>query len=151
MPATKDALTGDPLVSAYFSLEVPGVISGVFTNISGFSDTSEVAEVKLVEGGAEVVRKIPGRSNQSDITLKRPVTANMEAWEWRKQVELGDVSGARRNGSIMMYSQEGDIVAQWDFTAGWPSKVDTDSADSGGSTVVHETITIVFESFVRVT
>lgn len=152
MPTTADAVTGDPIVSFNFGLEVSGIISGYFTSVSGLSDETEVAEHNVVGvSGVEVVRKVPGRINNSDITLKRAITANMDAWEWRKMVEQGNVSEARRDGSIVMYSQEGEEVARWNFIAAWPSKIDADSIDSGGSTVMQETITLVFEELVRVT
>lgn len=152
MPTTTDAVTGDPLVGFNFGLEVSGIMSGYFTSVSGLGDTSEVAEHNVVgESGLEVVRKIPGRITNSDITLKRAITTNMDAWDWRKMVENGNVSEARKNGSIIMYSQEGDEVARWNFERAWPSKIEADSIDSGGSTVMQESITIVFETLIRET
>lgn len=119
MPTTTDALTGDPIVSANFSLEVGGMVTGFFTAVSGLSDSQDVVELKVMsEGNREVVRKIPGRYDGSQITLKRPITTNMDSWTWRKMVEDGNVSGARSNGSIFMYDQEGTVVAQWDFEKG---------------------------------
>src|SRR3990172_7497099 len=109
MPTTNDALTGDPLVSCYFALEV-GPVTGFFTEVSGLGSETEVIEHKIMgRNNSESVRKIPGRLKWSDITLKRGITASMDMWTWRKQVEDGAVSSARTNGSIMMYSQEGDL------------------------------------------
>lgn len=151
MATTTDALTGDPIVSANFSLEVGGMVTGFFTAVSGLSDTQDVVEVKVMSGnGIEVVRKIPGLYGGNQITLKRPITTNMDSWTWRKMVEDGKVSEARTNGSIMMHSQEGDIVAQWDFEGGWPSKVETDTLDTGSSSLIQESLTIVFESMERI-
>lgn len=150
MATTADAVTGDPIVSFNFGIEVQGIITGFFTSVSGLGGTSEVAEHNIVgENGVEVVRKVPGRYEGGEITLKRAITANMDAWTWRKMVVDGDIAGARRNGSIMMYDQTGATVAQWDFTEGWPSKIEADSVDSGASTVSQETITVVFESLTR--
>jgi len=151
MPTTSDALTGDPIVSANFSLEVGGMVTGFFTAVSGLSDTQDVVEVKVMaEGNREVVRKIPGRYEGGQITLKRPITTNMDIWTWRKMVEDGNVSGARTNGSILMYDQEGTVVAQWDFEQGWPQKVETDTVDTGSSSLVQESLTIVYETMLRV-
>ena len=145
MPTTNDALSGDPLVSCYFSLEV-GPITGYFTEVSGLGSETEVVELKVMgANNQEIVRKIPGRLKWNDITLKRGITASMDMWTWRKQVEDGDVAGARTNGSIMMYSQEGDLVAQWDFTAGWPSKVTGPSVKSDSGEIGVEEVTIVCE------
>ena len=150
MSTTNDAVTGDPLVSFNFGIEVSGGITGYFTEISGLGSEHEVIEHKLVDGkGGEVVRKIPGRMKWGDITLKRGITANMDMWTWRKQVEDGNVSAARKNGSIMMFSQEGQIIAKWDFTAGWPSKVTGPAPKSDGNEVGIEEMVIVHEKIVR--
>ncbi len=151
MPAAKDVIEGDPLVSYNFGIEVEGIISGFFTECSGLGSESEVIEHKVVGSkGKEVVRKIPGRLKWGDIVLKRGVTTNMDFWQWRKMVEDGDVAKARKNGSIIMYDQEGEEVARWNFQRGWPSKVSGPSVKSDGNEVVVEELTIVHEYIERV-
>ncbi len=151
MPATNDAVTGDPLVSFNFGVEVSGSISGYFTEVSGLGSEHEVVEHKLNDGkGGEIVRKIPGRMKWGDITLKRGITASMDIWTWRKMVEDGNVSGARKNGSIMMYDQEGSIVARWDFKEGWPSKVTGPTPKSDSNEVGIEELVIVHEKIERI-
>ncbi len=150
MPAAKDIIQGDPLVSYNFGIEVEGIISGFFTECAGLGSESEVIEHKVVgEKGKEVVRKIPGRLKWGDITLKRGVTTNMDFWTWRKMVEDGNVAKARKNGSIIMYDQEGEEVARWNFQRGWPSKVSGPSVKADGNEVVVEEVTIVHEYIER--
>ena len=151
MPAGSDALNGDPLVSCYFSIDVGGQIQGFFTECSGLGSESEVVEMKVMgEGNQEIVRKLAGRRKWGDITLKRGLGTNMDFWEWRKMVDDGDVASARMNGSIMMYDQEGTVVAQWDFTDGWPSKISGPSVKSDSNEVAIEELTIVHEYIERV-
>jgi phage tail-like protein len=150
MPAAKDVLQGDPLVSYNFGIEVEGIISGFFTECSGLGSESEVIEHKVVgTNGKEVVRKIPGRLKWGDVTLKRGVTTNMDFWDWRKMVEDGNVAQARKNGSIIMYDQEGTEVARWNFERGWPSKISGPSVKSDGNEVVVEELTLVHEYIKR--
>jgi phage tail-like protein len=150
MPAAKDVIQGDPLVSFNFGIEVAGVITGFFTECSGLGSEHEVVEHKVVgEGGKEIVRKIPGRLKWGDITLKRGVTTNTDFWDWRKMVEDGNVSKARKDGSIIMYDQEGQPVARWDFERGWPSKISGPSVKSDGNEIVIEEMTIVHEYIKR--
>lgn len=152
MPATNDALTGDPLVSFNFAIEVSGIISGFFTECSGLGSETEVSEHKIVgPSGQEIVRKIPGRLKWDKISLKRGITANMDFWDWRKMVEDGDVSGARRDGSIIMYDQEGSEVARWNFERGWPSKLSGPSVKSDSNEIGVEELTIEHEYITRVT
>lgn len=151
MPAAKDAVKGDPLVSFNFAIEVTGVISGYFTECDGLGSESEVIEHKIMgPGGKEAVRKIPGRLKWGDVTLKRGITANLDFWDWRKQVEDGLVDKARRDGSIIMYDQEGTEVARWNFEKGWPSKISGPSVKADSNEIGVEELVIVHEYISRV-
>ena len=113
-----DTTREDPLVGYHFSLEVQDQISGYFTEVSGIGSENEVIEHKVVnEKGVEVVLKIPGRLKWENVVLKRGITSNMDIWTWRKMVEDGDVTGARKNGSVVMYDQTLTEVARWNFRA----------------------------------
>lgn len=143
---------GDPLVSFNFAIEVSGIISGYFTEASGLGSEHEVIEHKIMgEGGQEIVKKIPGRLKWGDITLKRGITSNLDIWDWRKMVVDGQVESARRNGSIMMYDQEGSEVARWNFERGWPSKVSGPSVNTTSNEVGVEELVITHEGTERVT
>lgn len=151
MPATNDSVTGDPLISFNFAIEVSGGITGYFTECSGLGSEHEVIEHKIVDGkGNEVIRKLPGRLKWGDVTLKRGITANMDMWSWRKQIEDGGVGNGRKNGSVMMLDETGAIVARWDFKAGWPSKVSGPSVKSDSNEVGIEELVIVHEYIKRV-
>ena len=141
----------DPLTGFHYGLEVQGSITGYFTEVSGIGSENEIVEHKVVDGkGRESVQKIPGRLKWSDVTLKRGITSNMDAWNWRKMVEDGNVAGARKNFSIMMYDQTFSVVAQWDFINGWPLKIEAPAATGTATTGAVESITIVHEGMVRV-
>jgi len=142
----------DPLVAFNFAIEVSGVVDGYFTEASGLGSEHEVVEHKVIgPNGQEIVKKIPGRLKWGEITLKRGITANLDFWDWRKQVEDGKVKDARRNGSIMMYDQDGAEIARWNFDNGWPSKVTGPSVSTTSNEVGIEEMTIVHEGIRRVT
>lgn len=140
----------DPLVGFHFQLDLGGVVAGYFTEISGLGSENEVVEHKVVEGGKQKVQKIPGRLKWGDITLKRGITAQMDIWTWRKQVEDGMVDAARTNGSIIMLDQELTPIAQWDFENAWPSKVSGPQVQSDSNNYGVEELTIVHEYIVRI-
>jgi phage tail-like protein len=145
------ARASDPVIGFHFSLELSGKVTGYFTEISGLGSETEIVEHKVVnDKGIDSVQKIPGRLKWGDITLKRGVTAAMDFWQWRKQVEDGNISGARANGSIIMMDQALKPVAQWDFTNGWPSKVSGPTVQSDSNAFGVEEMTIVHEGIVRV-
>jgi len=141
----------DPLVGCQFSLEIQGVIKGYFTEVSGLGSEHEIVEHKVVdESGHDVVMKIPGRLKWSDVTLKRGITSSMDVWDWRKQVEDGDVTGARKNGSVVMYDQSYSQIARWNFTNAWPSKVSGPSLNAQNNEFGIEEMVIVHEGIERV-
>ncbi len=146
-----DTSREDPLVGFHFALEVQGVVTGYFTEVSGIGSENEVIEHKVVnDKGVEVVLKIPGRLKWENIVLKRGITSNMDIWDWRKQVEDGDVQGARQNGSVVMYDQTLTEVARWNFENAWPLKVTGPSVKSDSNEVGVEELTVAHEFIERV-
>lgn len=141
----------DPLVGYHFAVDIQGVISGYFTECSGLGSEHEVIEHNVTtEKGQEVVLKLPGRLKWSNITLKRGITSSMDVWNWRKQVEDGDVEAARRDGSIVMFDQNLKEVARWNFERAWPVKVSGPSPKSDSKEISIEELTICHEYIRRV-
>ncbi len=141
----------DPLVGFHFAIDIQGAVTGYFTECSGIGSEHEVIEHKVVnEQGQEVVMKIPGRLKWENITLKRGITSNMDIWDWRKQVEDGDVEGARRNGSIIMYDEELKEVARWNFERAWPVKVTGPQPKADSNEIGIEELVITHEYITRV-
>jgi phage tail-like protein len=149
MPAV-DTEREDPLVGFHFGLDFQGEISGYFTECSGIGSENEVITSNVVnESGVEVVLKVPGRLKWGDITLKRGITTNLDLWLWRQKVEEGNVNGARKDGSIIMFDQTLTEVARWNFANAWPSKISGPAPKSDGNEFSLEEITIVHEYIVR--
>jgi phage tail-like protein len=155
----------DPLIGFHFAVDVQGVVTGYFTECSGLGSEHDIVEHKVVtETGQEVVLKIPGRLKWENITLKRGITSSMDIWEWRKQVEDGDViwewrkqvedgdvNGARRDGSVVMYDQHLEEVARWNFERAWPLKVSGPAPKADSNEIGIEELTIAHEYIERVT
>lgn len=140
----------DPLVGFHFGVDISGAVKGYFTECSGLGSEHEVIEHKVIsEKGQEVVLKLPGRLKWENIVLKRGITGNMDMWTWRKQVEDGDLEGARRNGSIVMYDSKLQEVARWDFERGWPLKVTGPQPKADSNEIGVEELTIAHEYIKR--
>ena len=151
MPEAIDASREDPLTGFHFALEVQDQIAGYFTECSGIGSENEIITHNVVSAkGVEVVLKIPGRLKWGDITLKRGITSSMDLWEWRKLVEDGDVEGARRDGSIVMFDQHLKERARWNFMQAWPSKISGPTPKADGNEITLEEITIVHEYITRI-
>lgn len=142
----------DPLIGFNFALELQGSITGYFTECSGIGSEHEIVEHKVVtDTGQELVQKIPGRLKWQDVTLKRGITADMQIWDWRKTVEQGEVVGARKTCSVIMFDRNYKEVARWNFENAWPSKVSGPSVKADSNEFGVEEVTLVHEGMWRVT
>ena len=141
----------DPIVSAWFGVEFQGQVAGAFRECTGLGSENEVVEYKASGPKGEfIIKKVPGRMKWNNITLKRGITDAMDMWKWRKLVEKGDVEGARKNGSIVMFNQKGDEMARWDFVGAWPSKLTGPTANAGNNEIAIEELEITHEGYERV-
>ncbi len=151
MPYSKQRET-DPLIGYQFALELQGVVTGYFSEVSGIGSESQIVEHKVVdEAGRDFIQKLPGRLKWTDVTLKRGITGSMQIWDWRQLVVDGDMKGARQNCSILMFDRSSEEpAARWDFVAAWPSKVTGPSIKADSNDFAIEELTIVHEGMKRV-
>ena len=133
----------DPLVNFHFGLDCNGQLMGFFTSVSGIGSESEVVEHKVVDNkGKEIIRKIPGRLQWLDITLKRGITANLEIWQWRQLVNDGDINAARKNCSIIMLDQAAQTIARWNIINVWPVRVSGPVVNSSSKFMLEELVLV---------
>ncbi len=141
----------DPLVSAWFGIEFQGAVVGAFRECTGLGSENAVVESKASgPKGRYVLQKLPGRLKYNNFTLKRGITDSMDMWTWRKQVEQGDIKGARKNGSVIMYDQTAAEVARWNFVNAWPCKLTGPGANANNNDVAIEELEVCVEAYERV-
>lgn len=144
----------EELFGAYnFLLEVSGITKGMkviiggFKSVSGLESETEIIEFK--QGNDKVVRKKPGRTTYSNITLERGFTATDDLWLWRKNIEDGLID--RRSGTLTVLDQDlKTIVAQYNFYEAWVSKWTVPEMDSDSSAMAIEKIEMAVEKVERV-
>ena len=140
----------DLMTTFAFVLEIDGVEMASFRKCTGVESETETIEYKeATKDGKMVIRKVPGAMKWSDITLKKGIDARRDLWDWRKQVEDGDIDAARRNGSVVLYDSKHNEVARWNFIAGWPSKWKGADLNAGEDAIAVEEITITHEGLSR--
>jgi phage tail-like protein len=137
----------DPYRNFNFLVEIQGIIQASFLECSGLGATTEVIEHR--EGGDNTtVRKLPGKTMYSDITLKWGLMSP-ELWTWRQAIIDGNVD--RRHGSIVIYDLDNKTeVARWNFTNAWPTRWDGPSLNVRGNEVATETLVLAHEGLTRV-
>ncbi|MEV4319583.1 phage tail protein [Actinocrispum sp. NPDC049592] len=137
----------DPYASFNFLVELDGISQASFRECTGLDATTEVIETR--EGGDNVtVRKLPGKTTYTNITLKWGLTDSTELWAWRAQVIEGRPQ--RKNGSIVVYDLANRReVARWNFINAWPTKWEGPSFNASGNDIAVETLVLAHEGIAR--
>ena len=139
-----------PLTTFSFHVELDGVDIGAFKECSGVDSETEIIEYKeTTKEGKLIIRKLPGAMKWADITLKKSIDSRKDLWDWRAEVERGDIDAARRNGSVVLYDSTHAEVTRWNFFSGWPSKWKGADLNAGENSVAVEEVTITHEGLVR--
>lgn len=145
-----DSNRKDPLIGAYFSIDFGGSIKGAFRECTGMGSESQVVEHRAASGkGVHILIREPGTMKYNDIVLKRGITDEMDMWQWRKDVEEGQIAKARKNGTITLHDGTGKPVAKWSFVNAWPSKLNGPTYDAKTNEVAIEELTITHEGYKR--
>jgi phage tail-like protein len=140
------AIGEDALAGYSFQFEVDGISLAQFKEVSGLSVEITVIEQKENKtGGIPVLKKLPGERKYGDVTLKRGKTDDKSLIDWFKKVQDGDVDGARKNASLVLYDYTRGEVARYNFQNCWPSKWTLGSVQAAGNEVLLEEVTIVSE------
>ena len=126
----------------FFALEIPDFFTGVFAHASGLGSET------LIDGGSS--EKRTGRTKWGDIVLKRGVDNSLDLVKWRALAEEGRIDEARKTGSITLFDGGGTAVATWNFTNGWPTKVNVSSNEKSDAPCAWESLTLSVESAERV-
>jgi phage tail-like protein len=141
MPIGEDALAGYS-----FSIEIDGVTIAQFREVSGISAEIQTIEYRAnTAKGLPVLKKLPGIKKYGDITLKQGKTNGTDLWKWIKQVQDGDIDGARKTGSIVLYDYKHGEVGRFNVTNMWPSKVSLGALQAQGNDVLVEECVLTHE------
>lgn len=128
-----------------FKVEIEGVTQGAFRNVEGLDSETEIVEYQ--DGDDLVLRKRPGRTKFSNITLKRGYVNSDELWQWRKKVVEGKVE--RKSGSVILCGDDGEEIMRYNFFEAWPCKWKGFSLDGKGTDVNVEEIELAVEKIER--
>ena len=134
-------------------------VDGVFLECQGFKrtqDAIEISEVTSNKWGAAnknkglVVRtKIPGNVKSGNITLRRGMTTSLTLWQWFEAVQEGKWATQRKNASLTIYNQAGQVQARFELAGAWPASYKIADVNARSSEIEIEEVEIAFEEFKR--
>jgi len=136
----------DPYRNFSFLVEIDGITQAGFSDCSGFGASTDPIEYR--EGGeTKTVRKLPGLTKYTNITLKWGLTDSRELYSWYRDVVDGKIE--RKSGSIILLDLEGNEKVRWNFFEAWPTKWDGPDFTAKGNDVAIETLELVHERIER--
>jgi phage tail-like protein len=138
----------DPFNNFNFLVEIDGITRAAFQEASGFDSAIDVIEHR--EGGENTtVRKLPGMTKYSNVTLKWGTAPDRDLYDWHRQWVTGDPAATRRNGSIVLLDRQGQEQIRWNFFNAWPAKWTGPSFNAEGNDVAIETLELAHEGLER--
>jgi phage tail-like protein len=136
----------DPYRNFSFLVEIDGITQAGFSDCSGFGASTDPMEYR--EGGeTKTVRKLPGLTKYTNITLKWGLTDSKELYNWYRDVVNGKIE--RKSGSIILLDLEGNEKVRWNFFDAWPTKWDGPDFTAKGNDVAIETLELAHERVER--
>jgi phage tail-like protein len=129
-----------------FGLEIDGVAIKQIQEISGLKMENDVVELKEnTADGKYVNRRLLGRPKAGECTLTRGLTDDTSFDKWMNSVQFGDLVGARKGGSIIVFDNTGAEIKRYKLTDCWPKQLEIGSLKAGDTSVLTEKLTIVFD------
>jgi phage tail-like protein len=136
----------DPYRNFSFLVEIGGITQAGFSDCSGFGASTDPVEYR--EGGeTKTVRKLPGLTKYTNITLKWGLTDSRELYNWYRDVVNGKIE--RKSGSIILLDLEGNEKVRWNFFEAWPTKWDGPDFTAKGNDIAIETLELAHEKVER--
>jgi phage tail-like protein len=112
--------SSDPFLAFNFVVEVAGVLSAGFSEVSGLQSEVELFDYR--EGGRnEFLHRFPGPAKYGgNLVLKRGLTGSGELWEWYLDSMHGVI--VRLPVSVLLLDGKRDVAWRWDFVDACPVK-----------------------------
>jgi phage tail-like protein len=136
----------DPVPAFRFELDIDSLPVAGFSECTGLQLEIEVQDYP--EGGLNtVLRKFPGRTKQSNLTLKRGIV-DRRLWDWLYAATEGRI--IFRGGSVILRDPSGaDEVMRWRFERAFPTKLSGPDLNASQNSVAVETLELCHEGLRR--
>jgi phage tail-like protein len=137
----------DPLRDFRFRLEIDQVIQGHFSEVTIDTTTDSIDHRQGTD--AIRVRKLPGLTKYSNISLKWGVTDSAELYEWHKAVLAAGATDNRKTVRIVVLDEAGADKASFLVSEAWPTKYDPSDLHAKGKEVFIELLELANEGIKR--
>jgi phage tail-like protein len=133
----------DPLCNCRFRLEIEGIETAGFSEVSGLSSEYEVIEYREGTDAITSVRKVPGLRKFENVTLKRGIVGDKSLWDWHDAIANNPLD--RRAVVITLLGPDAEPICRWELRAAWPSKYEGPTFNAEANDVAIETLVLTHE------
>jgi phage tail-like protein len=136
----------DTSVGCSFGLEIDGVVIKQISEVSGLKLEQDVIELKQnTNDGKYIVKKLPGRPKQGEVTLTRGLTADQSFEKWIKDSRFGKMTDSRKGGAIIVFDFENQPIKRYKLTNAWPKSLEIGTLKAGDTSVLTEKLVVTYE------
>jgi phage tail-like protein len=135
----------DPYPGFDFVVEIGGVPSAGFREVSGLAGSIDVVEYREGADLAPGARKLPGVVRYANVTLRRGLTNSDDLYNWWTALVSGKPD--RRAVAIVLLDRERSPVRRWMLREAWPVRYAISTLDAGLSEIAVETLELAHEGF----
>ncbi|MBS1148683.1 MAG: phage tail protein [Myxococcaceae bacterium] len=139
------AHNGDYLPAHNFKLEIDGVISGGFKEVTGLEPELEVIEYK--DSLDAIVHKRPGRAKFKNLVLKRGQDPGRVLKGNFNSFPRG--AKPRRSGAVISLDRNGQQVLRYNFFEAWPCRWKAPELNSNSDTFIVEELELAVDYIER--
>ncbi|PWK11522.1 phage tail protein [Tumebacillus permanentifrigoris] len=137
----------DPYRKFRFAVQVDSVLSGGFSEVSGFDASIDVVEYREGDEVAITPRKLPGLAKYGNVTLKRGVTDSMDMFNWIQGFTENKI--VRKDITIIARDEANNEVATFQIRNAWPTKYTGPDFNATASEVTIESLEFAHEGMKR--
>jgi phage tail-like protein len=122
------------------------------TEVSGFQHvTVPGSTTETVDGGdSDQQRRLLGQTEYEDLVMERNVIkGDSTLRDWRDDIRQGKIESARKTVSVVLLTETGETVIEWQFTNAWVKEYDPPELVAGSTEVATESCTVAYDEMVR--
>lgn len=135
----------DPFPGYQFVVEIDGIASAGFSDVSGIEGMIDVVEYREGADRSLASQKLPGLVRYANVVLTRGLTSSNDLYDWWKAVAAGTPD--RRAVAIVLLDRERTAVRRWTLRDAWPVRYAVSPLDAGRSAAAIETLELAHEGF----
>lgn len=135
----------DPFSGFNFRMEIDGVEVAGFKEISGIESKTQVIEYSDGDDVNYTVRKIPGRTNYSNLIMKRGISDGIDLWDWYGSVVDQEREIERKTVTINLLDDSGEPQKVYNFYEVWPCRYKGPDLNATDDLLSIEEVEFVFE------